>query len=278
MTEPLPANFDRAALERIIQRAAELQTGEHEVGDQLSTDEVLALGKEVGISERYLRQAVLEESNRPLVAQAGGILDRFSGPAVVSAERVVAGDADNVELALLRHMEHEELLRIQRQKTGRLTWEQMGGWHTMVKRSVSGSRPYHLQHAELVSATITPLEPGFVHVSLQASLRQSRGQYLGWGFGMASLTVAGAAVLLALGAFPLVALAPLPLGGGLLYGISRQFRPVAERAQLALEVILDTLERGAAKPAHQLPPRTAGLLDVIATEVRRALEPGKKSQ
>jgi hypothetical protein len=276
MTERLPANFDRAALERIIRRATELQTGEHDVGDELSTEEVLALGKEVGISERHLRQAVLEESNRPMVVQAEGWLDRLSGSAVVSAERVVAGDGDGVESALLRHMEQEELLRLQRQKAGRIAWEQMTGWQATVKRSVSGGRPYHLQHADLITATLTPLETGYLHVSLVASLRQNRAQYLGFGFGMASLTVAGAAVLFALGAFPLVALAPLPLGAGLLVGVSRQFRPVAQRTQLGLEIILDHLERGVAKPSHQLPPRATGLLEVIATEVRRALEPARK--
>ena len=45
MTEGTPARIDRAALERIIQRAAELQTSEREIGDSLTPDEVLALGK-----------------------------------------------------------------------------------------------------------------------------------------------------------------------------------------------------------------------------------------
>ncbi len=277
MTEPrLPANFDRAALERIIRRATELQTGEHEVADQLSAEEVLALGKEVGISERHLRQAVLEESTRPMAAQAEGWLDRSVGSALVTAERVVAGDLESVEEAILRHMEKEELLRVQRQKSGRIAWEQMTGWQATVKRSVSGGRPYYLQYAELVTATLTPLETGYLHVSLSASLRGNRGQYVGWGAGMMSLAIAGTAVLFALGAFPLVALAPLPAGAGLLFGISRQFRPVANRAQLALEVILDHLERGGAKTQHQLPPRATGLLEVIATEVRRAIDAPRK--
>ena len=60
----LPAPIDRAALERIIQRAAELQTAEREIGEGLTTDEVLALGREVGIPGRYLQQALLEERTR----------------------------------------------------------------------------------------------------------------------------------------------------------------------------------------------------------------------
>jgi len=57
---PSQQPIDREALDRIIQRAAELQTGEREIGDNLTPDEVLALGKEVGIPTRYLQQAILE--------------------------------------------------------------------------------------------------------------------------------------------------------------------------------------------------------------------------
>ena len=49
MTENSPVRIDRAALERIIQRAAELQTAERDIGDNLTSDEVMALGAEVGI-------------------------------------------------------------------------------------------------------------------------------------------------------------------------------------------------------------------------------------
>jgi len=60
------------ALDRIIKRAAELQAGEHDVGEGLSKDEVLALGKDVGIPNRYLQQALLEEQTRSLVESGTG--------------------------------------------------------------------------------------------------------------------------------------------------------------------------------------------------------------
>src|SRR3989304_5386503 len=59
MSEGSPARIDRAALERIIQRAAELQTAEREMGDSLTSDELMALGREVGSPGRYLQQALL---------------------------------------------------------------------------------------------------------------------------------------------------------------------------------------------------------------------------
>src|SRR2546430_1669460 len=49
--------ISREALERIIQRAAELQAGEHDIGDGLTETELLSLGQDVGIPARHLRQA-----------------------------------------------------------------------------------------------------------------------------------------------------------------------------------------------------------------------------
>src|SRR3954465_10019993 len=114
MAEGSPARIDRAALERIIQRAAELQTAEREIGDTLTSDELIALGREVGIPIRYLQQALLEERTRIGVAGAGGVLDRVAGPAQAVAQRVVAADTGAVEQSLIQWMENNELFCIQR--------------------------------------------------------------------------------------------------------------------------------------------------------------------
>ena len=92
MSEGLPARIDRAALERIIQRAAELQTTEHDVGDGLTSQELIALGREVGIPGRYLQQALLEERTR--IGQVGtvGLFERVTGPSSITAQRVIHGD------------------------------------------------------------------------------------------------------------------------------------------------------------------------------------------
>jgi hypothetical protein len=44
------------------------------------------------------------------------------------------------------------------------------------------------------------------------------------------------------------------------------------RIQLGLERALDFLEQGAASPRHQLPDRNAGILGLLADEVRKALK------
>ncbi|HZI74519.1 MAG TPA: hypothetical protein VFD73_10990, partial [Gemmatimonadales bacterium] len=64
MNEGPPARIDRTALERIIRRAAELQSAEREAGETLSSDELIAVGREVGIPARHLQQAILEERTR----------------------------------------------------------------------------------------------------------------------------------------------------------------------------------------------------------------------
>ena len=272
----LPERVDRAAIERIIQRAAELQTGERDLDDGLTKEELLALGKEVGIPERHLRQALLEDRSRTELPAARGWLDSALGSAVVSAQRVIQGDGATIEQRLLRWMDDQELLTVQRQQPGRITWEPVRGMQSALKRSaavLTGKSPFMLSRAQLVSATIAPLEPGFCHVSLTADLRSARGGIV---VGMAAVTSLGGAAAIILGIlspFAWAALLPIPFAVGPSILLSREFRPVAQRALLGLERALDHLERGAVKPIHAVPADAAGLMGAVLSEVRKALKP-----
>jgi hypothetical protein len=278
MSNPPEGPIDRAALDRIIQRAAELQTADRDISDHLTPDDVLALGQEVGIPRRYLQQAILEERTRLTDQVQTGVWDRIVGPGEVGAHRVVRGEPEGVERALLRWVEQNELLTVQRQQPGRISWEPLRGIPAAIRRSTaalgSGSRPFMLSKAELVAATITPLEGDYCHVALCATVRSLRSAYLGGGTALLTGGIGSTAVLIALSAFLPVALIPIPLALGLSYVTLRRFRPVADRTLLGLERVLDSLETGAAKPAPQLPPRTPGLLDAILGEVRRSIEMG----
>jgi hypothetical protein len=276
LSSNLPSRIDRTAIERIIQRATELQTGERDIADGLSPEEVISLGKEVGIPERYLQQAMLEERSRAISPAPSGWLDRAVGPGTVRAERVVRGNSEEVEQRLLRYMEDHELLTLQRQQPGRITWEPLGGVQGALRRSSAmfqGNRPFMLSKASLVSATVMALEPGFCHVSIAAELRKSRGGLIGGAAALGAIGLAGGVVLFVMSPYIWLALAPLPfcLGGG--WGILRQYRPVVERVQLGLERALDHLERGEAKPSHALPPRAGGVVGAILEEVRKAIQP-----
>jgi hypothetical protein len=52
----------------------------------------------------------------------------------------------------------------------------------------------------------------------------------------------------------------------------RRYGPAIERLQLGLERALDFLEQSAGKPQPRLSDRSAGILGVLADEVRRALK------
>jgi hypothetical protein len=276
MSEGSPARIDRAALERIIQRAAELQTGEREMGDSLTSDELIALGREVGIPGRYLQQALLEERTRLGKVAAAGLFERVTGPGQITAQRVVRGTPTEVETDLIQWIDKNELLCVQRRQSGRITWEPIGGMQAAFRRSTaalgSGKRPFMLSRAATVSATIVPLEPGYSHVALSADTRKIRGGYVGAGAALAGVGVAGAAAMVALGAFLPVALLPLPVAFGASYGVLRRFGPAVARIQLGLERALDSLEQGTATPGHQLPDRNGGILGLLADEVRKALK------
>lgn len=281
----LPARrIDRAALERIMQRAAELQAAEADVGEGLAPEDVLALGREVGIPGRFLHQAMLEQATELVAPAEAGLAGRIVGPASVSAHRVVVGEPEEVARALIGWFEKNELLVVQRQQTGRVVWEPLRGMQAAIRRGAAAfdsSHPKHmLSRANLVAATFTRLESSYCHVTLTAEVREARASAIGGAVASTSFGVVAAAVASVLSPFWVVAVPPLLIGGAIGWVVLRRFRPVGQRVLLGLERALDFLERGGVKPAHQLPPRGTGLLDVVATELRKALQrpPGSERQ
>ena len=274
MAEASPARIDRAALERIIRRAAELQTTEREIGETVTSDELISVGREVGIPVRYLQQAMLEERTRLAQSRADGLLDRVAGPAEVAAQRVVPIEPAAVERALIGWMESNELLCIQRQQPGRIVWEPIRGFPAAIRRSTAAlgaGKPFMLSRATTVSATILPLESGYSHVALAADARKARGEYLAGGAALAGVGAAGTATMVALGALLPVALLPLPFALGVGYVILHRYGPALDRLQLGLERALDSLEHGITRASHQLPQRS-GLMGLLADEVRKAMK------
>jgi hypothetical protein len=275
MAEGLPTRIDRTALERIIRRAAELQTAEREVGETLTSDELIAVGKEVGIPARHLQQAILEERTRLGGATQPGVLERVAGPGNVSAQRVVSLDAEESERSLIDWMERNELLCIQRQQSGRISWEPLSGFQAAIRRSAAalgaGKRPFMLSRASTVTATILPLETGYSHVSLVADVRKVRTEYLASGTAVAGVGAATTGAMVALGALLPVALLPLPLAAGIGYTVLRRYRPTVSRVQLGLERALDSLETATGKSTQRLSAR-AGLMELLTDELRKALQ------
>jgi hypothetical protein len=284
MSSPLPARIDRATFERVLRRAAELQAGARDIGEGLSEEEILALGTDVGIPDQFLRQALLEERTRPDVPGPVGMLDRLIGRADLSADRVVQGTEEAISNAITVWLEKKEQMVVQRATIGRVSYEPMEGFARGLRQigAIFGgarSKPY-LDKVELVTSIITPLESGFHHVRLSASLRKSRSGHVAGVSVLGFLGVAAGAVVVVLGApvaGGLLPILPAVLGSSL---VVRHFGPVVQRSQLGLERILDDLERrpplAGEKPA--LPPPQGRGLDVgkavrdLTQEVRKALE------
>lgn len=279
MTEP-GKRIDRAALERIMQRAAELQAAEADVGEGLSPDEVIALGKEVGIPGRHLQQAMLEQATDIVAPAEAGVLGRVVGPSEITAHRVVIGEPEDAARALILWFDSNELLVVLRQQPGRATFEPMGGMQAALRRGTaafSSSKPkFMLARVTTVTAIFAKLESGYCHISLTADLSQSRKGFIGGAFAGASAGVAGALVSGVLSPFAIVAAVPVLVGAAIGWYVLKRYRPVADRVRLGLERALDYLERGGIKPGHQIPPRTGGLLDLIAGEVKKALTKGDR--
>ena len=275
----LPARrIDRAALERIMQRAAELQAGEADVGEGLTPEDVVALGREVGIPGRYLHQAMLEQATAIIAPSEAGVIGQVVGPATVTAHRVVVGDPEDVARALITWFEKNELLVVQRQQAGRVTWERLRGMQAAIRLGAAAFDRGHPKHmlarVTLVSATFTRLESSYCHVSLTAELKQARGGAIAGAVAGISAGGAAAIILTVMSPFWLIAIPPLLLGGAAGWFSLRRFRPVVERSLLGLERALDFLERGGVKPVHQLPAKPGGLLEVITGELRKALQSG----
>ena len=170
--------LDRSALERVLARAAELQAAEGDRADGLlSEDQILEVGREVGISTRYVREALAEERTRVTVPEDSGWAGRIAGPARAEATRTVRGKPGEVLVALDQWMQREECLQPKRRFPDRVTWEPRRDFFTQLRRDFDlGGRGYYLSRAHEIAATVLAVDESRVFVRLDADLGPSRAQ------------------------------------------------------------------------------------------------------
>jgi hypothetical protein len=263
--------ISRDALERIIKRAAELQAAERDIGEGLTNNEVLALGKDVGIPDRYLRQAMLEEQTRTLVETGHGFWAWLTGPRTLSAQRVVPGDRTVVERALTRWMEEEESLQVKRRYPDRSTWEPKAGALASIQRALGKrGRRYSLANAAEVAGQVTQLEPGFCHVGLTADVRPRRDRRIQGSVILSGVgALATATFVTFLGPIGLVVagiLAPVAVA------VARSHTRDNDRIQITLEQVLDRLERNEIRETPALPGGAPHPIVKLAEEFRKVFE------
>jgi hypothetical protein len=259
----LPATIDRAAVERVLARALELQAGASgDAQDRLTESQLLDLAKEVGLDAVNLRQALAEERTRVAVPEEKGVLAALYGSAAVSAQRTVNGTPAQVLQALDDWMQRQECLKVKRHFGERIVWEADQGLAGTVKRVVSG-KGAALARATDVAATAIALDATRVVVRLDAQLAGYRTSLAQLTAGLTGASVVAGGVLAALSFPVLAAIAPTAVLVPVVWGASRSShgRAVA-RAQLALEQVLDRLERGEAG-------RPPTLMSMLAAVVAR---------
>jgi hypothetical protein len=264
---PAISSIGRAELERVLARAAALQLAN---GDDLSpTDglteqQLLEVGREVGLSPTHLLQALAEERTRISVPEERGLMAQVAGAGTATAHRTVNGTPSDVLAALSQTMQRDESLTIKRRYADRVTWEPRRDLWAAVRRLAPAGRAYDLLRANEVAATAVAVDEARTLVRLDADVSRTRAQRLQGGIAVASGGVItggvlfGVALILQPLLIPAVALGLVPTAIGAAVGVAvaRTHRQTVERAQLALEQVLDRLEHGEAR-------RPPSLIDVL---------------
>jgi hypothetical protein len=271
-TTPTGRSLDRAALERVLARASELQAGMGDATESMTESQLVELGKEVGLSPEHVRQAIAEEQTRVAVQEPEGRSSGVFGPTTAWAQRVVTGNPADVLARIDRYMQSDESLRVRRRFTDRITWEASRDIVGSIKRGFGvGGRSYALARADEVGATVVPVDASRVMVRLDASFGGSRQRSVVGGGALAGAGVVGGGGLVTVAAMLPGSSMPIALiiggvwaalGGVGFASVAKSYRSSINRAQLALEQALDRLEHGE-------PPRNKTLFDVLTSAINR---------
>jgi hypothetical protein len=246
---PRPA-LDRAALERVLARAAELQSHDTgEAGTSLTDEQILDLGKEVGLTPEAIKQAIAEERGKVVIPDERGVLGSWFGAATISAARVVPGNVAGVLETLDTIMRTGLPFDISRRFPDRLQWTPKRGFLEVMRSQLSrNSEGGDLRYAEEVAASVVAVDDRLVHLRLDATIASERRQGVVTtavatsvgavvGFGVA---ITGAGVPFAIPVFSVAT------GLGAYYARDR-YRRIASRVGTALEQLLDRMEFGPAR-------------------------------
>lgn len=254
---PAPAApvLDRAAMERVLARASELASQGTDAPDGMTEAQVLEIGREVGLSPASIRQALAEERTRVVLPEERGFEARVMGPSAVHATRAIPHPPEVVLAALEAWLGSEYRLVLKRRYGNRRTWERRAGFFAELDRSLRGNQAaVSLMHATEVAVTVSAIGDGRTAVRLDADITNLRSarKVGGAALGVGALVLAAAPVVVGAVLAPLTML-PLFVGLGALPGAAMGYggwamlkghRKEAERAQLALEQLLDRLEHG----------------------------------
>ncbi len=254
--------IERAALERVLARATELQAANAESPEGISEARLVEIGREVGIPAEHLRLALAEERSRSPYAdtEQGPLLDGL-GVVQISAQRSIPGTPSELLARIDAWMKREEGLDSNRRLPNRLSWSPRNGPLSFIYNALGrNGRTMELVRTDEVSATVTAIDAARTVVRFDADLtrlrRSQRNVMLGVGIGANALIFATLATpLLILGGASGNMATVLP-GVGILAGLQAlagygfwrmlkgQYRKTLARMHQKLEQLLDNAEHG----------------------------------
>lgn len=253
MAEP-GRSITRKEFDEVIRRAAEIAASEPEGGDPALTEQDLfRIAREVGLEERYVRQALVQVRSSPPTAR--GPVAAWYGPSSVVASRVVPGTRDALVGRVDEFMVAGNLLESVRKSASVLQYRPPVDWVSQIARAAaSTSRKHHVASAKRVEVRFEEVHEGHVLVEIEVE-PGTRGDYLAGGVagGVAGGAVSGVGVALALAAVAPVA-AGVAVGAGVLVGsgvfgwlswlTGYYHKRRLQEVRSEMEGILDRLESG----------------------------------
>ena len=245
-------SLTRREFDDVIRRASELAARESDSGeDALDEGELLRIAREVGLSERHVRMALVELHSGAR-GPTGGAMERLFGPESVRAGRVVPGAPRELAGKLDEFLVGGQLLQAVRKTDRRLQYRPAVDWASQVARAASAtSRRYYVAASRSVEIRLEETEPGQALVDIEVDPGTRSDSVAGAVAGTLAGAVGGAGA-----AFAFASVAPLAvavaagvvlaaaLGAGATYWASSLHRRKLRDVLAEVEGILDLLESG----------------------------------
>lgn len=259
---PAPGPLDRAAVERVLQRAAAAGVRPSVGIDGIDEASLLAAADDAGLSVLEVRRAIAHERLGPEPARRAG--DRVGGPAVVGVAREVEAPLAEALRAVDTWLVTGHHLRRTRSRPGEVRWERRDDWAAAVQRSVRRlTGEGGLGKVRSVTVRSAAVDDDHTLLRLEVDRRPGRIAVVS-GSALAGLGAVGAVVVgVVVTPFAMIA-APAALAAGAIASAAgrRETRALATE----LDCLLDAVEQ------HDGPT-------TLSTELRRRIPiPGQKAR
>lgn len=244
-----PFNIPPEQIERIIARASVLQNAAGEAdGRRLSPEELVSIGREVGLSPEFVRRAIAEyraDALAPPAPQDHPLFEKLLGPAHVRVRRVIRGTPEAVHRDFEQRMREDEVMQPVRRRSTESVWRRDGSLMGKLQRGLDFSgREYELVRLESVEMAAAPASDDSALVTLTADLSNIRKDTAtGWAVGVGVVWLVLISGLVGGTGWGFLSFPALVAGAaGAIAAIRLTMADRRRRVGLVLEGVLDRLE------------------------------------